>query len=114
MRLKYRMTEEIIRAGQPRAYADTEYVCQVSFEHTSFQNPNDFVPFYMDKEDAFRKLKHVNGFVERRRNERREGETHMDADFATYLDYVKPINPTTADKIIDGGDPSQELASIWE
>jgi hypothetical protein len=112
---KYRTTVEIIRSGQPEPYADTEYVVQVTFERTTYQDGDQtFHPYFMAEESALRNLRKVDGFIERKRGERREGEGYMDADFATYLDYVKPIDHEPGEVYAQENYLLGPLASIWE
>lgn len=106
---KYRTTLEVLRSGQPRPYADTEYVARVSFERTDIFRPKDleFHPAYMSMEIALSKLKGVEGYTERKRSG--GNDWHM-----TYLDYVKMIDVKTADMVLKGGDPHQLVAYIFE
>ena len=42
-------------------------------------------------------------------------KTKADCDwFETRLDWLRPINPVTADGLIPHGDPKQALSSVWE
>jgi hypothetical protein len=103
---KSRITTEVVRAGQSRPYADTEYVVQVTFEFCG-QLSKDFQPSYTSKNYALLRLAKINGFVSTPKAERKD-------HFETYLDYVKPIEPKRASEVIPLGDPDQEVAYIWE
>ena len=108
MGVKYRTTQEVIRSGQPRPYADTESVSQITFEMTSYKDQNTFTKHYMSKEAAIDMLKRIRpyGFVENERDSKNP--------FASYLEYIRPVDPTSAASIIPKGDPNQQVASIWE
>jgi len=118
---KYRVTWEVLRSGQPRPYADTEYVVKVIFEHVPWNSKTkDFEPWYMDDDQAREELAKIPGWSSTTRGTWRNH--YLDSvkllpwcnHFDTYLDYVKPLQVITADLVIPHGDPKQEMAAIWE
>lgn len=104
-----RVTTEILRAGQPRAYADSETVARVTFESTRWDSSSDreLHPSFLSEETASRRLLGLQcGFCERRR-----GGGHP---LETYLDYLRPVDGRPASEVIQYGDPDQIVASVWE
>src|SRR5262247_3779687 len=112
----HRITYETIRAGQPQAYADTEHVVRVTFEHVPHNSTTDnLVPMWMDEGSAREHyLKRVPGYIAQTRRDNFQKLGSLEGHFASYLDYVKPIGPRKASAIIPGGDPNQMVSYIWE
>jgi hypothetical protein len=107
--MKHRITIDTIQSGQPEPWGAHILVVQVAFEWTPPLKPgSDFVPQFMSPDTARSYLKNLPiGFVENERHERRD-------PFQSYLDYLKLIDPKSADQVIPNGDPHQALASTWE
>lgn len=105
---KRRITIETLRSGQPRAYADSEHVVRVTFEHTPWNDQSgEFAPDYKQESYVREELASLRtGFTPKSRSEA--------GYLASYLDYLRPVDPKTADELIPGGDPSQTLGSVWE
>lgn len=104
-----RYTLKTIRSGQPRAYADSERVVQIHLENDDWRNPGTLKPMYVDESRAKEIARQLplSGFIKTLSHERGHG-------LESYLDYFRPLDATTSDKIIPHGDPKQTVASIWE
>jgi hypothetical protein len=108
MATKYRITVEVLRSGQPRPYADTEFVCRVTFEETKWNDPSyELHPWPMTIDTALRYLEKVDGWV----GTDRRSSGYLD----TYLDYFIMCEPiVTAADLIKYGDPNSKMSHIWE
>lgn len=97
---KQRWTLEVLRSGQPRAYADSETVARVTFEYTPWNSETgEFEPWPISEKSAREQLSGMRcGFVATPKSE---------AGFlGTYLDYLRPVDDRPED-------PSGK-ASVWE
>jgi hypothetical protein len=113
----WRNTFTVVRSGQPRAYADTEYVARITFEHCSPYGPaetrNMWQPQRVDEQRARAAARSFFGYIDTTAKERK----HM---LDPYLDYFKPIDAGRVDRtgrIDRTGRESPDgvfVAAVWE
>lgn len=83
---------ETIRSGQPKKYADSEYVYQISECHSWDGKKENFNTLNITREDALSIIKTQRNFMEKK-----------DSIWGTRLDYCKPVS-----------EESPKGAKVWE
>lgn len=107
-----RITVETLQSGQPEPYADHILRKRVSFEADTYKSRGTIAPRRMDEPSARLNLLRIQcGFTLLRRADKGPS---MDDHFKPHLDWLKPIDGIPASEAIEGGDPNQVVASVWE
>lgn len=102
-----RVTTTTIRSGQPRAYADSERVCRLTFEVAAWNDPNDWRQVLVTEKVARETAEALPiGFTSKKRNE-------VDW-FDSHLDYFRPIDPKRRNHFGAEDETAEPQASVWE
>lgn len=108
---EWRVTFHVIRSGQPRPYADTEYVAQVRFEHktpyTTEEKRNEWQSLMVNEQQARMAAQAFFGYMPVTKNER-------GGWWESYLDYFKPIDGKHVDRFGRDNPEGELRATAWE
>lgn len=92
---EWRVTFHVVRSGQPRPYADSEYVAMLCFECKTPYGPaetrNTYLPQMVSEERARQAARSFFGYIDVTAKERKHG-------LDPYLDYFKPVEPKYIDR----------------